>query len=81
MKTTCDCQGDERCRTCIFNKPCICGSGKDVDEHYSFGAYAGKFCDDCARNNWADQCGLGPAGQGDPNAVDDGGPVYPDLMD
>lgn len=32
---------------------------KDIDEQYSFGAYAGVMCTECARTSYADQCGHG----------------------
>jgi Ni,Fe-hydrogenase I small subunit len=31
---------------------------KDIDERYSFGAYAGVMCEGCAKKNFRDGCGL-----------------------
>jgi hypothetical protein len=31
----------------------------DIDEQYSFGAYAGVMCTDCAKQGFKDQCGHG----------------------
>jgi len=44
---------------------------KDIDEQYSYGVYAGVMCGDCARRKYADQCGLGPSGQGNPADLDE----------
>ena len=37
---------------------CDCGRGK-VEIQYSFGFYAGKMCDKCAYERYADHCGIG----------------------
>ncbi len=47
---------------------CSCGRD-DKREQYSFGIYAGKMCDECAYEKYADHCGLGLEGQGDQNEL------------
>ena len=48
-----------------------CKQPGNVCVRYSFGVYAGKMCEPCARKGYRDQCGLGPNGQGDPNDLDE----------
>ena len=46
----------------------VCGSchkkDKTVAIQYSYGVYAGVLCESCARDNYQDQCGFRPEGQG-----------------
>jgi hypothetical protein len=44
-------------------------TGKTVYERYSFGVYAGIFCDECC-NGYRDRCGMGGE-QGDPRDLDE----------
>ena len=41
---------------------------RDVEERYSFGIYAGRFCVPCC-SSYSDNCGLTAAGQGDPTTL------------
>jgi len=41
-----------------------------VEERWSFGVYAGRLCDGCART-YRDHCGLDGYGQGDPRDLDE----------
>lgn len=58
------------CKTCRLNRPCPCGSGKEVDEQYSYGIYAGLFCIDCCAT-YSDNCGHRPEGQGSQADLDE----------
>jgi len=49
-----------------------CGTYKpgDIEKRFSFGAYAGLLCTECARK-YADHCGLDGHEQGDPSRLDE----------
>ena len=47
-----------------------CHRAVPVSEQYSFGAYAGRMCDDCAYTKYSDHCGLRGAEQGNPAELD-----------
>lgn len=41
----------------------------DVEERYSFGYYAGRYCVPCAIAAYSDHCGLRDGNQGDPTTL------------
>ena len=57
-----ECREEERERTQTCGG---CSEVKDdVEERYSFGIYAGRFCVECARSHYKDGCGVdGPQGR------------------
>jgi hypothetical protein len=49
-----------------------CEQKKDtIEEQYSFGAYAGVMCRDCAMTKFRDGCGHRDGQQGDPRELDE----------
>lgn len=52
------------CSRCQLKKP-------DVEEQYSYGVYAGRYCRDCAIHGFRDACGQLDGQQGDPNELDE----------
>ena len=49
-----------------------CGKDdEDVQERYSYGIYAGIYCDECAYDTYRDHCGLTSDGQGKVEDLDE----------
>ena len=59
----------KKCGKCRKTVP-----AREIQERYSFGVYAGKFCDACC-NRYRDRCGMDGA-QGNPNDLDE--PLEPE---
>jgi len=49
----------------------ICKCGAPAREQYSYGVYAGRYCDECASRRFRDNCGHRPEGQGNPQDLDE----------
>jgi len=53
-----------------INRCPVCGEPCDyIEERYSFGVYAGMFCDECCKR-YRDHCGINQP-QGNPNDLDE----------
>ena len=59
-----------KAETSTINRCPVCGEPCDyIEERYSFGVYAGLFCDECCKR-YRDHCGIDQP-QGSPNDLDE----------